>query len=341
MITLVTGASGFVGSHVARYLAGRGEQVRVLMRPTSRMDALEGVAVERAEGDLRDRASLEPALAGVGTVYHVAADYRLWARNPQEIYASNVTGTRNLLEAARRAGVERFIYTSTVATIVVPRDGELPNENTRASLDEMIGPYKRSKFLAEQEALRAAAAGFPVVIVNPTAPIGPGDWKPTPTGKIILDFLRGKMPAYVDTGLNFVAVEDVASGHALAAERGRIGERYILGGRNLTLKYILDSLAAITGRPAPRVRLPHAVALAASYADQWLSRAIGREPQIPVDGVKMARHKMWVDGAKAARELGYQPGSVEAALERAVRWYEEHGYVKSAHTGRIAAAHAA
>lgn len=341
MITLVTGASGFVGSHVARYLAGRGEHVRVLLRPTSRMDALEGVAVERAEGDLRDWASLEPALAGVGTVYHVAADYRLWARNPQEIYASNVTGTRNLLEAARRAGVERFIYTSTVATIPVPRDGELPNEGTHALLDEMIGPYKRSKFLAEEEALRAAASGLPVVIVNPTAPIGPGDWKPTPTGKIILDFLRGKMPAYVDTGLNFVAVEDVAAGHALAAERGRIGERYILGGRNLTLKYILDSLAAMTGRPAPRVRLPHAVALAVGYADQWFSRVIGREPQIPVDGVKMARHKMWVDGTKAARELGYQPGSVEAALERAFRWYEEHEYVKSAHSGRVAAAHAA
>jgi len=341
MITLVTGASGFVGSHVARYLAGRGEKVRVLVRPTSRTGALEGVVVERAEGDLRDLASLVHALAGVRAVYHVAADYRLWAREPREIYESNVTGTRNLLEAARRAGVECFVYTSTVATIAVPRDGGLPNEGTHALLDEMIGPYKRSKFLAEEEALRAAVSGLPVVIVNPTTPIGPGDWKPTPTGKIILDFLRGRMPAYVDTGLNFVAVEDVAAGHALAADRGRIGERYILGGRNLTLKYILDSLAAITGRPAPRVRLPHAVALAAGYADQWFSRAIGREPQIPVDAVRMARHKMWVDGSKAARELGYQPGSVDAALERAVRWYQEHGYLKSAQRAGVAAAHAA
>jgi dihydroflavonol-4-reductase len=211
----------------------------------------------------------------------------------------------------------------------VARHGALPNEGTHAALAEMIGHYKRSKFLAEQVAVDAARAGVPVVIVNPTAPVGPGDWKPTPTGRIILDFLQGKMPAYVDTGLNVAAVEDVAAGHLLAAEKGRIGERYILGARNMTLKEILDALAAITGRPAPRVRLPHAIALAAGYADEFYSRLTGREPQIPVDGVKMSRHKMFVESDKAARELGYKPGKVEAALERAVRWYEEHDYIAS------------
>ncbi len=334
--TLVTGAAGFVGSHVARHLSLAGFPVRVLLRSSSSLHALENLQVERMEGDLRDAASLDRALQGVSRVIHVAADYRLWCRNPQEIYENNVTGTRNLLEAAGRAGVVRFVYTSTVATIAVHRPGSLPNEETKAGVDEMIGHYKRSKFLAEQEALRAAANGLPVVIVNPTAPIGPGDWKPTPTGRIILDFLNGRMPAYVDTGLNFVAVEDVAAGHALAAERGRIGERYILGGRNMTLKNVLDALAKITGLPAPRVRLPHAVALAAAYGDQLYSRVVGREPQIPVEGVRMSRHKMWVESSKAARELGYQAGSIEAALERAVRWYEEHGYVHSGRCARVA-----
>jgi dihydroflavonol-4-reductase len=233
-----------------------------------------------------------------------------------------------LLDAAQRAGVERIVYTSTVATIAVPRHGSLSNEATQSELGEMIGHYKRSKFMAEQEAIRAAGAGVPVVIVNPTAPIGPCDWKPTPTGKIILDFLNGKMPAYVDTGLNVVAVEDVAAGHLLAADKGRIGERYILGARNLTLKQILDMLAPIVGRPAPRVRLPHALALAAGYADEFLARLRGREPQIPVEGVKMSRHRMFVESDKAERELGYKPTPVEAALERAVRWYEAHGYIR-------------
>ena len=230
MKTLVTGATGFLGSHVARQLAERGESVRVLVRPSSDLRALEGFEAERVTGDLRDAASLDRALAGVSRVFHVAADYRLWARDPREIYESNVTGTRNLLEAARRAGVEKFVYTSTVATIAVPREGGLPNEATQSSLGEMIGHYKRSKFQAEQLAMRAAESGLPVVIVNPTTPVGPGDWKPTPTGKIIVDFLNGRMPGYVDTGLNFVPVEDCARGHLLAAERGRIGERYILGG---------------------------------------------------------------------------------------------------------------
>jgi dihydroflavonol-4-reductase len=347
MTTLVTGATGFVGSHLTRLLAARGESVRVLTRapaqpstrPVNFFDALAGVPVERVIGDLRNPSSLEAAVQGVERVYHVAADYRLWAADPSEIYESNVTGTRNLLAAAREAGVRKFVYTSTVATIAVPRhDGALPNEETRASESEMIGHYKRSKFLAEQEALRAAGDGFRVVIVNPTAPVGPADWKPTPTGKIILDFLNGRMPAYVDTGLNVVAVEDVAAGHILAAERGRPGERYILGGRNMTLKEILHVLAQITGRRAPRVRLPHAVAFAAACADHVFSRALGREPHIPLDGVRMARHRMFVDSSKAERELGYKAGSVEAALERAVHWYEENGYV-TRRSGVARAAH--
>jgi dihydroflavonol-4-reductase len=327
MTTLVTGATGFVGSHVARQLVAAGDAVRVLVRRSSNLAVLDGLQVEPFEGDLCDRASLERAMQGVRRVYHVAADYRLWTPKPAEIYESNVEGTRRLLEAAQRARVERIIYTSTVATIAVPRHGALPNETTQASVEEMIGHYKRSKFLAEQVAVDAARAGVPVVIVNPTAPVGPGDWKPTPTGRIILDFLQGKMPAYVDTGLNVAAVEDVAAGHLLAAEKGRVGERYILGERNMTLKQILDALAAITGRPAPRVRLPHAIALAAGYADEIYSRLTGREPQIPVEGVKMSRHKMFIESDKATRELGYKPGKVEAALERAVRWYEEHGYI--------------
>jgi dihydroflavonol-4-reductase len=328
MSTLVTGATGFVGSHVARQLVSAGQNVRVLVRPTSNFKLLEDLRVERVEGDLRDAGSIERAMQGVRRVFHVAADYRLWTEHPEELYESNVEGTRQLIAAAERAGVERVVYTSTVATIAVPQQGAgLPNEATAARLEEMIGHYKRSKFLAEQVALEAAKAGAPVVIVNPTAPVGPGDWKPTPTGRIILDFLLGRMPAYVDTGLNVVAVEDVAAGHLLAAEKGRNGERYILGGRNMTLKEILDALAAITGKRAPRLKLPHVVALAAGYADEWYSRIAGREPQIPVEGVKMSRHKMFVESDKAARELGYAPGKIEAGLERAVRWYVDHGYV--------------
>ncbi len=339
MTILVTGAAGFVGSHVARQLAGTGQSVRVLIRPNSNLRLLEGLRAERVEGDLRDAGSIERAMKGVQRVFHVAADYRLWARHPEEIYESNVEGTRRLFEIAAREGVERIVYTSTVATVAVPNHGDaLPNEETRATLDEMIGHYKRSKFMAEEEARKAVASGVPVVIVNPTTPVGPGDWKPTPTGRIIVDFLNGKMPAYVDTGLNLAPVEDVAAGHLLAAERGRIGERYILGGRNMTLKQILDALAVITGRPAPRVKIPHVVALAAGYADEFFSRLTGREPQIPVEGVKMSRHRMFVASDKAERELGYKPGPVEAALERAVRWYGSSGYVQA--RGGKAVAHA-
>jgi dihydroflavonol-4-reductase len=329
MTTLVTGASGFVGSHVARQLVAAGNCVRVLVRSSSNLQALDGLPVEHVEGELNDRSSLVRATRGVRRLFHIAADYRLWTRNPDEIYKTNVDGTRQLFEIAAQAGVERIVYTSTVATIIVPAHGSaLPDESSLATLDRMIGHYKRSKFLAELEAMRGAAAGAPIVIVNPTAPVGPGDWKPTPTGRIILDFLNGCMPAYVDTGLNLVAVEDVAAGHLLAAERGRIGERYILGARNMTLKEILDALAAITGLPAPRMRLPHAVALAAGYASEFFARVSGREPQIPVEGVKMSRHRMFVASEKAQKELGYQPGGVEPALAAAVRWYEEHGYVR-------------
>ena len=341
MKTLVTGATGFLGSHVARELAGRGEDVRVLIRPSSDLRALDGLDAEHFTGDLRDPASLDRAVDGVQRIYHVAADYRLWARDPREIYESNVTGTQNLLDAARRAGVQKFIYTSTVATIAVPREGVLPDERTQSSVGEMIGHYKRSKFEAEQVALRAAESGLPVVIVNPTTPVGPGDWKPTPTGKMIVDFVNGRMPGYVDTGLNFVPVEDCARGHLLAAERGQIGHRYILGGPNLTLKQMLDILSSISGRRAPRWKFPHALAFAAGCVDSAVSRLVGREPQIPLEGVRMARHKMFVDASKAERELGFVPGPIEAAFERAVEWYESNGYVTAGRAPAVAGVRAA
>jgi dihydroflavonol-4-reductase len=342
-MNLVTGATGFVGSHVARRLLERGEGVRALVRGAHHAyDALQGLPVERVTGDLRDPASLAAALRGVERVFHVAADYRLWARDPREIYESNVTGTKNLLAAARSSGVSKFIYTSSVCTMAVERPGALPNESIAVHLDEMIGHYKRSKYVAEQEALRAAWEGVPVVVVNPTTPVGPGDWKPTPTGKIILDFLRGKMPAYLDTGMNLVAVEDVATGHLLAAEHGKVGERYILGGENLTLKQILESLARITGRVAPSTQLPYAVAYAAGVVENSFARLLGREPRIPLEGVRMARHKMFVDAARAPRDLGFTAGPVEAALQRAVRWYTENGYLGASRAAvNVAALHAA
>jgi len=337
MKTLVTGATGFVGSHVAGRLLSAGHTVRVLARRESDARALRGMDVERVEGDLRDPASLNRALAGVAWVFHVAADYRLWSPRPQEIYESNVAGTRNLLEAARRSGVERFIYTGTVATVAVDRLS-LPTESTISSLNEMVGHYKRSKWLAEQAVLDAANSGVPAVIAMPTTPVGPGDWKPTPTGKIIVDFLTGKMPGYVETGLNFVAVEDVADGHLLAAEKGRIGERYLLGAENLTLKQVLDALSDATGIPAPRLKMPHAIALGYAYAENALSRILGRVPQVPVEAVKIARHNMFVDCSKALRELGFQASPVRAALERAVRWYEDNGYVRTGVRREVAAA---
>jgi len=328
MTTLVTGAAGFLGSHVARQLVARGEDVRVLMRPSSNNRAISDLSLEYVTGDLRDAASLERAMKSVKRVFHVAADYRLWAKKPQDIYDSNVGGTKNLLTAAKSAGVEQLVYTSTVATIAVERP-ELPNESTEAKLEEMIGHYKRSKWMAEQEVLKAAQAGFPVVVAMPTTPVGPWDWKPTPTGKIILDFLNGKMPGYVETGLNFVGVEECAAGHLLVAERGKIGERYLLGAENLTLKQLLDTLAKITGLPAPSMKIPHGMALTVAYVETAFSRLIGKEPGIPVEGVKIAQHKMFVDCSRAQKELGFQPGPVAASLVRAVRWYQANGYVKA------------
>ena len=340
MTTLVTGATGFLGSHVARQLLARKESVRVLLRPTSQNRAIADLPLEYATGDLRDPASLDRAMNGVRRVFHVAADYRLWARRPKEIYESNVTGTKNVLEAAKRAGVEQFIYTSTVATVAVDRP-QLPNEATESQLGEMVGHYKRSKWLAEKEALNAAKSGLPLIAVMPTTPVGPGDWKPTPTGKIILDFLNGKMPGYVETGLNFVGVEDCATGHLLAAEKGKIGERYLLGAENLALKQVLDELEKITGLPAPRLKIPHGLALGAAYVETAFSRLVGREPQIPVEGVKIARHLMFVDCSRAQRELGFRPGPVAAALERAVRWYEANGYVTARRARMLTRPHAA
>src|SRR5271169_3365177 len=292
MTTLVTGAAGFLGSHVARQLVARGESVRVLLRPSSSNKAIADLPLEYVTGDLRDVASLQRAMAGIRHVYHVAADYRLWAKKPQDIYDSNVGGTKNLLAAAKNAGIEQLVYTSTVATIAVDRP-ELPNESTEAKLDEMIGHYKRSKWMAEQEVLQEARQGLPAIVAMPTTPVGPWDWKPTPTGKIILDFLNGKMPGYVETGLNFVGVEECAAGHLLVAERGRIGERYLLGGENLTLKQFLDVLAKITGLAAPTMKIPHGVALGVAYVESAFSRLIGKEPGIPVEGVRIAQHKMF------------------------------------------------
>jgi len=337
MTTLVTGAAGFLGSHVARQLVARGDNVRVLMRPSSTNRAIADLSLEYVTGDLRDPASLDRAMKDVKRVFHVAADYRLWARRKQDIYDSNVGGTKNLLDAAKRAGVDQLIYTSTVATIAVDRP-QHPNEFTDAKLEEMVGHYKRSKWLAEKEALSAAKNGLPVIVAMPTTPVGPWDWKPTPTGKIILDFLNGKMPGYVETGLNFVGVEECAAGHLLIAEKGKVGERYLLGSENLTLKQMLETLSRITGLPAPRLKIPHGLALGVAYASTVFSRLLGREPGIPVEGVKIARHMMFVDCARAQRELGFKAGPVAAALERAVRWYEANGYIAKSRAKRMARA---
>lgn len=308
---------------MARALLDRGETVRALARNPGALRELDGV--EAVRGDLCDPASLQRAVEGCGTVYHVAADYRLWTRDPQEMHRSNVEGTRAMLEAARRAGVERFVYTSTVGCIAVP-EGGIGDETMAAELADMQGPYKQSKLLAEQVALEFAREGFPVVIVNPTAPVGDHDFKPTPTGKIIVDFVRGAMPAYLDTGLNVVDVRDVARGHLAACERGRAGERYILGAENLTLRQIFEALAPVAGRKPPSIEIPYAVAYAAGVVTTAWANVSGREPRAPLDAVKMARKKMWVRHEKAARELGYAPGPASAALGRAVEWFRANGY---------------
>lgn len=335
MTTLVTGATGFVGSHLVRQLIAHGDAVRVLVRPTSPLGPLAGLDVEVARGDLRDADAVRAAVRGARRIFHVAADYRLWASDPTSMYETNVLGTHHIL-AAIDSRIERVVYTSTVATIAVPRD-RLPDEDTEASLDEMVGPYKRSKLMAERAVREAVRHGSPIVIVNPTTPVGPGDWRPTPTGQVIVDFLGGRMPAYLRTGLNVVPVEDAARGHILAAERGRVGERYLLGGRNVTFKALLDMLATASGQPAPRVRLPWRAAMAIGFADQFVARLRGRDPRIPLDGVRMARHTMWVNCTRAQEELGFASGPIDDALQRAVEWYRQHRYVQT----RIGPAHRA
>lgn len=321
---LVTGATGFLGWHVATQLSARGSRVRALARDPARIRELD---VDPVQGDLRDPDSLTRAVAGCSIVYHVAADYRLWTRDPAEMYRSNVDGTRNLLEAARNAGVERVIYTSTVGCIGVPDSGQPGDENQPVKLEDMTGAYKRSKFMAEQVALEFARSGFPVVVVNPTAPIGDHDFKPTPTGQVVLDFLKGKMPAYIDTGLNVVSAKDTAAGHILACERGQNGERYILGSENLTLQQIFGRLEAISGCKAPTMQVPYTVALAAGYLTTGWARLTGIAPKAPLDAVRMSRKKMWVSHEKASRELGFVPGPAENALQDAVRWFRDNGYV--------------
>jgi dihydroflavonol-4-reductase len=319
---LVTGATGFIGWHVARELLESGFRVRALVRPESRLRELDA---ETVCGDLRDPESLARAAAGCCLTFHVAADYRLWAKNPEQLYRSNAAGTRNMLAAARNAGVERFVYTSTVGCIGVPQHG-VGDELQPVGLEEMAGAYKRSKFLAEEAALEYAASGFPVVIVNPTAPVGDRDVKPTPTGKVVVDFLRGAMPAYLDTGLNFVDVWDVAKGHLLAAEHGASGERYILGCENLTLEQMFGKLQQISGIKAPRVRIPYAAAYGFAVVNAGWSKLTGKPPRAPLDGVKMARKKMFVSHRKAFENLGYRPARVDAALRRAVDWFRANGY---------------
>src|SRR5208337_4903745 len=319
MLAFVTGATGFLGSHVARVLAEQGAELRLLVRPTSDLRNLEGLKADRVVGDLRDAASIAPALSGCDVVFHVAADYRLWVRDPEEMYRSNVEGTRSLLEAARKQGVRRIVYTSSVATMgfTFNNNGSVADEQSPVGIADMIGHYKRSKFMAEQVAVEAARSGIDVVIVNPTTPIG----------RIVVDFMKRKFPAYVETGLNLVDATECARGHVQALEKGRSGERYILGGENLTLKQILDRLAVITNLPSPTVKLPYIFALAAGVVDEMVTgRLLGREPRATIDAVRMGRKMMFVSSAKAERELGWRMVPVDGALRRSVEWFRDNGY---------------
>ncbi|MGC1386679.1 MAG: hopanoid-associated sugar epimerase [Steroidobacteraceae bacterium] len=329
MRALVTGATGFVGAAVARALLREGWQVRALVRSGSDRGNLQHLALELAVGELNDPPSLDRALDGCRALFHVAADYRLGAPDPRQLYSTNVEGTRNILLAARHAGVERTVYTSSVATMGIPSDGSPGDEQTPVSLEAMIGHYKRSKFLAEQVALEAAQAGQPVVIVNPSTPVGPGDAKPTPTGRLVLDAASGRMPAYMDTGLNIVHVDDVAAGHLMAFRRGRIGERYILGGEDMTLNEILAYISKVVGRKPPRVRLPYAAVLPIAYLAEAWTRVSGRSGRITLEGVRLARKRMFFSSAKAARELGYRWRPPAEAFDDAVRWFRERGLLRS------------
>lgn len=327
MLAFVTGATGFLGSHVARVLAEQGAALRLLVRPTSSPRNLEGLKADTAIGDLRDPASLQKAMVGCDTVFHVAADYRLWLRDPAEMYRSNVEGTRAILEAARNNGVRCVVYTSSVATIGFTGNGCPADEDSPVSLDDMIGHYKRSKFMAEQVAMEAGRTGMRVVTVNPTTPVGEQDIKPTPTGRIIVDFLKRKFPAYVETGLNLVDVRECALGHIMAMEKGKSGDRYILGGENLTLKQILDKLGEISGLPSPTIKLPYIVAYAAGAVDELYSgRLLGREPRATIETVRMGKKKMWASSGKAERELGWNQIPVDNALRCAVQWFRSNGY---------------
>jgi dihydroflavonol-4-reductase len=325
---LVTGGTGFVGASVVRELLAAGASVRVLARPRGDRRAVEGLDVEIAEGDLGEPASLRRAVRGVADVFHVAADYRLWAPDPRLLYRTNVDGTRAMLQAAADAGVKHIVYTSTVGALGLPRDGSPGTEDTPTSLGAMVGPYKASKFLAEQVALEFARAGAPVVIVNPSAPVGPWDVKPTPTGQMLVDFLEGRMFASLDTGLNLVHVRDVARGHLLAAERGRPGERYILGHRNLALRDIFRLLAELTGLRAPRLRIPYVVAWLAAAGMEGTARLTRTAPRVPLTAVRMARKRMYFSPAKAVRELGLPQTDVREALRDAVEWFQRSGYVR-------------
>jgi dihydroflavonol-4-reductase len=327
MKVFITGATGFVGGHVARAYAADGAKLRLLTRSSSNLAGIEGIAAETVVGDLRKPETLRSALSGCDALVHVAADYRLWVRDPKEMYAANVDGTRELLKLARELGVPKVVYTSSVATMGFKQDATIVNEATPVSLADMIGHYKRSKFLAEQEAIKAARAGQHVMILNPTTPIGAGDAKPTPTGRILVDFLNRNFPAYVDTGLNLVDVCEVARMHVVALDRGNPGERYILGGENLTLKQILDRLSTLTGLPSPTMKVPHAVAMAFAYFDENFNGKLrGKEPRATVEAVRMGRKMMFASSAKAERELGFRVLPVYPALRAAVEWFLAHGY---------------
>jgi dihydroflavonol-4-reductase len=328
MKALVTGATGFVGAAVARRLLGNHWQVRVLARRGSDRRNLQGLNVEVIEGDLTDVDSLKHAVRGCEGLFHVAADYRLGARDPAQLYRANVDGTRNVLSAAHRSGVQRIVYTSSVATIGIPADGTPGDEGTANSVENMIGHYKRSKYLAEEVAREAAREGISVVIVSPSTPVGPGDLKPTPTGQLVLDAAAGRMPAYVDTGLNIVHVDDVAAGHLLAYERGKAGERYILGGEDMSLRNILVQISTLVGRKPPRVRLPYGVVLPIAYVAEGFAKISGRSGRITLEGVRMSRKRMFFSSAKAARELGYTARPPVHAFEDAIRWFRDNGMLR-------------